>query len=55
VLNTRKTRCRGGWRPSKKEPERKIDAFVALCGAVAALGDAMAKGDLVEEAPFFAY
>ncbi len=55
VLNTRKTRCRGGWRPAKKEPERKIDAFVAMCGAVAALGDAQAKGDLIDAPAFFAY
>ena len=57
VLNTRKTRCRNGWRPAKKEPERKIDAFVALAGAVAALGDAQAKGDLAEESarPVFWY
>lgn len=54
TLNTRKTRCRGGWRPAKKEPGRKIDAFVGLCAAVAALGDAQAKGDLVEESSGYA-
>jgi phage terminase large subunit-like protein len=55
VLNTRRARCRGGWRPAKKEPTRKIDAYVALCAAVAALGDAQAKGDLTDAQPFFAY
>lgn len=47
ISAARRLACRGGWRPGKKDT-RKIDLLLALLAAVAAHGDALAKGELAE-------
>jgi phage terminase large subunit-like protein len=50
VAAAKRSKCRGGWRPAKKD-SRKIDALVAAILAVHALGDAVAAGLVVDTEP----
>lgn len=49
IASARRQRCRQGWRPAKKDT-RKIDVLLAALAAIHAHGDALAAGELSEQA-----
>jgi phage terminase large subunit-like protein len=50
VMNARRARCRGGWRPAKRSDARKIDLMLALAAALAGWSDAIKAGE-VDQTP----
>lgn len=49
LSNTRREKCRGGWRPAQRVQGRPIDCASATIGALQALGDAVAAGEVGTE------